>query len=404
MPTSGRRADATGTASRAAASTSTAGRVQLDCNEGRNHLHGGREGFDRKVWTAVFDPAGTTIRFEASSADGEMGFPGAVDVSATYEFDADEVRVTMECRTSAPTIVNMVHHSYFNLAGHDAGDVLGHEVTIDGSFYTPVDDELLATGEILRSTGLPSTSVPARRSGLGSRSFRPRQHRPRGGPRLRPQLGRPRRPRRAARRRRRPRPGSGRVMRLRSTEPGVQLYTAGDLNADVIGKGGVPYVKYAGLALETQKFPCSPNFSHFPATELQPGQLYRHRDGLHVLDRRARGHPVMTRSCRHAHRRSRHDRQDHASRRPAQRDRIARRLAAPPSTHARKDSSATRSSTSSRRPTSSTGPWCSSEPKGFTCGTRTGGSTSMPSAGSSWPCSVIAIPGWSRPSGASSIG
>jgi aldose 1-epimerase len=72
-------------------------------------------------------------------------------------------------------------------------------------------------------------------------------------------------------------PASGRVMRLRSTEPGVQVYTAGDLDADVIGKGGVPYVRYGGLALETQKFPCSPNFSHFPATELRPGQLYRHQ-------------------------------------------------------------------------------------------------------------------------------
>jgi aldose 1-epimerase len=72
-------------------------------------------------------------------------------------------------------------------------------------------------------------------------------------------------------------PASGRVMRLRATEPGVQFYTAGDLSADVIGKGGVPYVKFAGFALETQKFPCSPNFSHFPTTELRPGRLYRHR-------------------------------------------------------------------------------------------------------------------------------
>jgi aldose 1-epimerase len=252
--------------------------IQLDRNDGRNHEHGGREGFDRKVWTARFDPAGTTIRFEASSADGEMGFPGAVDVSATYEFDAAEVRVTMECRTDAPTIVNMVHHSYFNLAGHDAGDVLGHELTIAGDFYTPVDDELLATGEILSVGGTPfdfrgGQTIGSRISQLpaiGSTG----QGEPRGYDHDWVLRGTPGELHDVAVVRD---PRSGRRMRLRSTEPGVQLYTAGHLDSDVIGKGGVPYVKYAGLALETQKFPCSPNFSHFPSTELLPGQLYRHQ-------------------------------------------------------------------------------------------------------------------------------
>ncbi len=252
--------------------------VQLDRNEGPNHQHGGREGFDRKIWTADFDPSGTAIRFEASSADGEMGFPGALDMSATYDFDVEGLRVTMECRTSAPTIVNMVHHSYFNLAGHDAGDVLGHELTIDGSFYTPVDDELLATGEILSVDGTPfdfrhGRTIGSRISGLpglgtdGQGEARGYDHNwvVRGAPGELHDVAVVHDP------------GSGRVMHLRSTEPGVQMYMAGDLNADVIGKGGVAYVKYAGLALETQKFPCSPNFSHFPSTELLPGQLYRHQ-------------------------------------------------------------------------------------------------------------------------------
>ncbi len=252
--------------------------IQVDRNEGPNHQHGGREGFDRKVWTASYDPAGTAIRFETTSADGEMGFPGALEISTTYEFEVDAMRVTMECRTDAPTIVNIVHHSYFNLAGHEAGDVLGHEVTIDGDFYTPVDDELLATGEIRSVEGTPfdlrgHESIGSRMTGLrapggigqgGARGF---DHNwvLRGAPGELHDVAVVRDP------------GSGRVMRLRATEPGVQFYTAGHLNADVIGKGGVPYVRYAGLALETQKFPCSPNFSHFPATELQPGQLYRHR-------------------------------------------------------------------------------------------------------------------------------
>ena len=255
--------------------------VQVDCNEGLNHQHGGRNGFDRKVWNAVFDPSGTTVRFETTSADGEMGFPGALEISATYEFDASQVRVTMECRTDAPTIVNLVHHSYFNLAGHGSGDVLGHEVTLDSGFYTPVDGELLATGEILGVAGTPFdfrggetigsriAEVPS--SGGILEEGRGYDHNwvLRGvsggvpGGLIDVAVIHD--------------PGSGRVMRLRSTEPGVQFYTAGDLSTAVIGKGGLPYERYAGFALETQKFPCSPNFSHFPTTELRPGELYRHR-------------------------------------------------------------------------------------------------------------------------------
>ena len=253
-------------------------RVQLDCNEGLNHVHGGRDGFDRKVWTATFDPAESSIRFETTSADGEMGFPGALEISTTYEFDASQVLVTMECRTDAPTIVNLVHHSYFNLAGHSSGDVLGHELTFDSDFYTPVDDELLATGEILAVAGTPFdfragetigsriAEVPSPDGG-NQGDGRGYDHNwvLRGAPGELIDVATVRDP------------GSGRAMRLRSTEPGVQFYTGGDLSAEVVGKGGVPYARYAGFALETQKFPCSPNFSHFPTTELRPGDLYRHR-------------------------------------------------------------------------------------------------------------------------------
>jgi aldose 1-epimerase len=251
---------------------------QLDCNDGRNHQHGGTEGFDRKVWTASFDPAGTAVRFVTTSADGEMGYPGALEVSSTYEFGPSQVRVMMECRTDTPTIVNLVHHSYFNLAGHASGDVLGHAVTLDADFYTPVDDELLPTGEILSVAGTPfdfrhGELIGSRIGAVPSHDdSNPGEERGydhnwvlRDAPGELIDVAAVHDP------------ASGRVMRLRSTEPGVQLYTAGDLSTDVIGKGGVPYVKYAGVALETQKFPCSPNFSHFPATELRPGETYCHR-------------------------------------------------------------------------------------------------------------------------------
>jgi aldose 1-epimerase len=251
--------------------------IQLDCNEGRNHLHGGRDGFDRKVWTATFDRAGTRIQFDAVSSDGEMGFPGACRISSTYEFDERQLRITMECESDALTIVNMVHHSYFNLAGHDAGDVLGHEVTIDGDFYTPVDDELLATGEILAVAGTPFDfrhgeaigsridALPSVGDGIfeegGGYDHNWVMRDPAGILRDVTTIHDP---------------ASGRILRLRSTEPGVQFYTGGYLSEKVVGKGGVRYPKYAGFTLETQKFPCSPNYSHFPATVLVPGEAYRH--------------------------------------------------------------------------------------------------------------------------------
>ena len=251
--------------------------VRLDCNEGRNTLHGGRDGFDRKVWAATFDPAGTRIRFEAASADGEMGFPGACRISSTYELDARQLRITMECESDAMTVVNMVHHSYFNLAGHDAGDVLGHEVTIDGDFYTPVDDEMLATGEILSVAGTPfdfrhGETIGSRIDALppvgdgtsdegGGYDHNWILRGPEGTLRDVATIHDP---------------ASGRILRLRSTEPGVQFYTGGHLSEKVVGKGGVRYPTYAGFTLETQKFPCSPNYSHFPSTVLEPGETYRH--------------------------------------------------------------------------------------------------------------------------------
>ena len=146
-----------------------------------------------------------------------------------------------------------------------------------GDFYTPVDDELLATGEILSVAGTPfdfrgGETIGSRIAEVPSLDGSPGEGRGydhnwvlSGAPGDLIDVAAVHDPQ------------SGRVMRLRSTEPGVQFYTAGDLSADVIGKGGVPYLKYAGFALETQKFPCSPNFSHFPATELRPGGLYRHR-------------------------------------------------------------------------------------------------------------------------------
>lgn len=139
---------------------------QLDCNEGRNHLHGGKDGWDRRIWDAEPDPDGTSITFRTTSADGEMGFPGACAVRSMYELAGTRLRITMEAVPDATTVINMVHHSYFNLAGHESGDILEQQMRIAGDFYLPVDGELLPTGEILTVAGTPFDFRERRAIGL----------------------------------------------------------------------------------------------------------------------------------------------------------------------------------------------------------------------------------------------
>jgi aldose 1-epimerase len=250
--------------------------LQLDRNEGANHLHGGTEGLDRQVWTLA-DTSATWATLTLASPDGDMGYPGRLDATVTYELSGDGLRVIMAATTDRPTIVNIVHHSYFNLAGQGQGDVLAQEMRLDAPFYTPVDGELLTTGEILSVQGTPfdfTTPKPIGRdidrlAGVGGAVFGE------GGGydhnwclngagedlRLAAEIRDP---------------ASGRRLTLRTTEPGVQVYTGGYLEESVIGKGGVPYRKFGGFTLETQKFPGTPNHAHFPPCTLHPGQTYRH--------------------------------------------------------------------------------------------------------------------------------
>lgn len=128
---------------------------QVDCNEKANHLHGGREGWDNRLWSSEAHSDGKGVTFRTSSANGEMGFPGSCEVASTYRLEGRELWLTMEAVPDQETIINMVHHSYFNLAGHDSGNVLNQHMRIPAEFYLPVDDELLATGEVLRVEGTP---------------------------------------------------------------------------------------------------------------------------------------------------------------------------------------------------------------------------------------------------------
>lgn len=251
--------------------------VRLSRNEGENHLHGGVAGFDKVVWAAYADERENSVTFTHVVADGCEGYPGNLVVKAKYTLlDDDRLLIEMSGFTDRPTILNMVHHSYWNVAGHANGPVTDQVLTVDADFYTPVDEDLLATGEVRSVAGtpfdfrsekvigadidnIPSVGVGHLVGGGYDHNWVVRDF----GPGLRS----------VATLRD---PASGRGFTLRSTEPGVQIYTGGYLTERVIGKGNRPYQTYSGLTFETQKFPGSPNFAHFPSSRLNPGEVYSH--------------------------------------------------------------------------------------------------------------------------------
>jgi aldose 1-epimerase len=244
---------------------------QLSCNEGRNHLHGGARGFDKHVWSGRPAADGRSVAFSYRSADGEEGFPGNLDASVVYGLDEeDRLILEIEAGTDRPTVCNLVNHSYWNLAGHGAGEVLDHELTLDADFYTPVDAELIPTGEIRKVEGTPMDFRQAKPIGRDiarvegivgyDHSFV-----------LRGAAGELKRAAPLFQQ------ASGRGLELHTTEPAVQLYTSAHFDGRTMGKGGHAYPRFGGVALETQHFPDAPNQGHFLSTRLDPGQRYRHR-------------------------------------------------------------------------------------------------------------------------------
>ena len=248
---------------------------EVDRNEGRNHLHGGRAGWDQRIWDA--ETAEDGITFRTTSLPGEMGFPGGCTVTSTYRLRGTVLTITMEAIPTETTVVNMVHHSYFNLAGHGSGTVLEQYLRLPSDFYVPVDDELLPTGEILALAGTPYDFRELRPIGTPRTdpSCEPAGDHPvmgdydhnwclRGGGAGLAEAAEAYDP------------CSGRRMQLWTTEPGVQVYTGGKLGGGIAGKGGTHYGTFAGFTLETQKFPDSPNQAHFPSTVVRADDLYRH--------------------------------------------------------------------------------------------------------------------------------
>ncbi len=245
--------------------------VQLATNDGPNHLHGGVKGFNKVLWSGqgihAQGPEGVVFRYV--SPDGEEGYPGELVVTVTYTLtDANELAVEYAATTSKPTVVNLTHHSYWNLRGGGQGDTLGHELTLHADQYTPVDATLIPTGEQLPVTGTPMdfthpTAIGARIGNVPGGYDHNWILRGQDGV-LSPAAEVYE-------------PGSGRVMEVLTTEPGIQFYAGNFLDGSLRGKGGVAYGKHAGFCLEAQHYPDSPNQPTFPTTVLRPGQGYRQK-------------------------------------------------------------------------------------------------------------------------------
>jgi aldose 1-epimerase len=248
----------------------------LPVNNGPNSLHGGATGFNTRTWnvTAKTVSGGVAAVLTHTSPDGQDGYPGRLAVTVTYTLeDSNALRIDYEATTDKPTVVNFTNHSYFNLRGNGSGSALGTLVQINASSYTPTDATQIPTGEIAPVAGTPMdfrtlTPIDARirapfaqltlahgydhnwvlnKPGPDALSYAAKAYDPE----------------------------TGRILRVFTTEPGVQLYTGNFLTGAIVGSANGAYRQGDGITFETQHFPDSPNHPNFPSTELKPGETFR---------------------------------------------------------------------------------------------------------------------------------
>jgi aldose 1-epimerase len=264
---------------------------ELPLNNGPNTLHGGPTGFDDQVWEAtdVSDDEVAALQLDLVSPDGDQGFPGTLTTTVTYTLDAESrLTVHYEATTDAPTVVNLTQHTYWNLAGEGSGTIYDHELQINASGFTPVDETLIPTGEIAPVEGTPfdfrePTAIGARirdnnqqllygqgydhNWALDRKSNGAREGSDAEDPLEKAAVLHD--------------PHSGRTLTILTTEPGLQFYSGNFLDGTLVGTSGTIYRQSDGLALETQHFPNSPNEPSFLSTELRPGEVY---DSTTVFD------------------------------------------------------------------------------------------------------------------------
>ena len=248
---------------------------QLALNNGVNHLHGGPKGYQSVIWKSeVIDQNGyPALKFTYRSPNGEEGYPGNLDIEVIYTWTNDNsLNIEYKATTDQTTIVNLTHHSLFNLKGAGNGNILGHILTLNSLAFTPVDSTLIPNGEIRPVEGTPMDFTTPH--AIGERISNSYEQLVKGkgydhnwvilkkgeGLNLAATLYEPE---------------SGRVMKVLTTEPGIQFYSGNFLDGSQVGKGNLPYNLRFGLALETQHYPDSPNHPEFPSVVLKKGEVYK---------------------------------------------------------------------------------------------------------------------------------
>lgn len=246
---------------------------ELTPGRGGHHLHGGDQGFDKVLWRVSRSEDGNrSLRLLHVSEDGNEGYPGELSVQVDYALsERDELSISYIATTDKTTIVNLSNHSYFNLGASDDGDILDHIVELNADFFTPVNNDMITTGELRAVSGTPmDLRHPTR---IGDRIDEQDKQleygngfdhnwvlkRKSGGLQFAARVTEPQ---------------SGRVLEISTTEPGVQFYTGNRLDGSIVGKSGRSYRSRTAFCLETQHFPDSPNQPVFPSTLLEPGETY----------------------------------------------------------------------------------------------------------------------------------
>lgn len=248
----------------------------LSLNDGRNTLHGGNKGFDKVIWSAKEVKSADAVGLELTylSKDGEEGYPGNLTVTATYWLtNKNELKIDYTAKTDKATVVNVTHHSYFNLAGEGTGDILGEKLLLNADKYLPVDSGLIPTGKLEPVAGTPMDFLKP--IAIGERI---------GADFTQLKLGtgydhcwilNQKKPGEMTFAARVSDSASGRIMEVTTTEPSIQFYSGNFLDGTLTGKSGKPYNFRNGLCLETQRYPDAPNKPSFPTTVLKPGETYK---------------------------------------------------------------------------------------------------------------------------------
>jgi aldose 1-epimerase len=242
----------------------------LPKNDGDNTLHSGPDGFHNQLWTGHIIPDGVELKY--LSKDGESGFPGNLSVTVKYILSGNDLKIDYSATTDKPTVLNLTNHSYFNLSGQGNGTILGNELKLKASRFTPVDQDLIPTGELKSVVNTPFDFLKPHTVGERINANDEQLHLAHNG--YDHNFVIDRKGNELIEAAEVYDPTSGRVLQVLTTEPGVQFYSANFLDGTIKGKGGVAYPRNAALCLETQHFPDSPNHPTFPSTTLNPGSEF----------------------------------------------------------------------------------------------------------------------------------